>query len=188
MDSGLQSDTIADISTWSKIVEQRQEERIDFRTIGSIYPLADEGTDPVSAPIKVWTMDVSTTGALIRSYSELDSNCERVLIQLVMPQLNELLIEGTIVRSKQSIAKYINGKEKESYLYGVNFTRIIEKVTISEGLLNAPHVSVESETAPSKVDQSTTTVEKLNGDVESSLPVLSAIGLIVVYAALLLIF
>lgn len=183
MDSETQTDTTPETSAWSEFIEQRQEERIDFRTYGSLYPLGDEGTEPVSAPLKIWTVDVSTTGALVRSYAELDNNCKRVLVQLVMPQLSDSLIEGKIMRSQQDVAIYLTGKEEESYIYGIQFTHIIKKSTVPVELLTVPHIAVDDKT-PTVVK----IVENITRDAESQIPFLSAIGIVVVYAALMFMF
>lgn len=187
MATDLQADPTTDVAFWSKIVEQRREERVDFRTTGSIYPLGNEGTDPVSAPLKIWTVNVSTTGVQVRSFSELDSNCKRVLVQLLMPEMKGTLIEGTVIHAKQETATYLNGKEKESFLYGLQFICLVDKATVREELLSISPAFMKGEASPPETGPTSpvaVTVDKLAKDVESRLPFLSAIGLAVVYSAL----
>ncbi len=191
METEIEQNLTTGVASWSKIVEQRLEERIDFRTTGSIYPLGSEGTDPVSAPMKIWTVDVSTTGVQVRSYSELDSNCKRVLVRLIMPEMKGTLIEGTVIHAKQETATFLNGKEKDSYLYGLQFTRLVEEKTIPKELLGTPSALMKGEASLLETNPTSSvavTVDRLARDVESRIPFLSAVGLVVVYVAMMLVF
>lgn len=100
---------------------QRQEERVDFRTTGFAYQLPEEGLEPVGPAIRVWTVDVSTIGCMMRCNQEVQS--KRIMLKLILPDMEETVIEASIVRNLEERAKLLNGKEKNSYLYGVKFDR-----------------------------------------------------------------
>lgn len=121
-------------SFWSRIIEQRREERLDFRTTGYAYALADMGTQPIAHPIRIWTVDVSTMGALVRSYQPLSA--QRLLIDLFMLQLSNAVIEARVVRVSEEMSRYLNGRDRMSYLYGLQFSRLISRDTITWNDLN----------------------------------------------------
>lgn len=112
--------------------ENRYEDRVDFRTTGFAYTLGEEGFQPTEPPIRIWTVDVSTMGSLIRSYEPILS--DRVLIKLFLPQLKETVIEAYIVRNLQDKAKLLNGKHQDSNLYGVKFTKMLPLSELEEEL------------------------------------------------------
>lgn len=176
-----------DLKTWSEIVENRREERFDFRTTGFVFPLKEEGMEASQAPVRIWTVDVSTTGALVRSYEPIAA--ERVLVELVLPQMAGSLIEGKLVRSKEDVAKYVNGKELNSYLYGIQFTTLVERKSVPAELLDHGKSFTRVDTlanrvVPEAVVGEESETEHVAEPGSSLVAILSAIGLAVVYAAL----
>lgn len=184
--SVAKAESRTDVHFWSRIVEQRREARVDFRTTGFAFPLKPEGLAPLAAPVRIWTVDVSTTGALVRCYEKIES--QRVLVELVMPQMAGAFIEGTIARSSEETARYLNGKERRSFLYGIQFTRLIKKDSVPQDFLEhgksfksvdeLSQLSADQEQLPSSVDASKSNVR------QSLVPLLAAIAMIVVNLAL----
>lgn len=117
-----------DLSRWSEMVDRRSENRVNFRTTGAMYLLGDDGQLPASAPIRIWTADVSATGALVKSFEELHHG--RVLIELLMPELGDSLIEGRVTHRKMEQIEHLNGYKEISHLYGVHFERFIPKASL----------------------------------------------------------
>ncbi len=185
LQSGQNSEFSANHQFWSEIVEQRQEGRVDYRSTGNAFPLAEAGLFPVSSSVRFWTVDVSTTGALIRTYTPL--KCQRMLIELFMPQLSNSVIEVKVVREKDTESQKLNGKVEESFLYGLKFMRVINKEAVV-----FDQFGKEEELPPQLTTKSESFIEstaaKFVNDVDSNIPFLAAIGLVVVYSSLLFVF
>lgn len=166
---------------WSRLVEQRREDRVDFRTTGHAYVLGPSGFTPIEQPVRIWTVDVSTTGALVRTYSPITS--QRLLIELVMPQLAGSLIEAKVVRRLQDVARYLDGKDQASYLYGLRFSRIIKKSLMSEPPkpVELPHPPT-AEVISIPVAQSR--AKRAIAKIRSLIPLLSVFGIVAIYAAM----
>jgi hypothetical protein len=126
------TDSLKNITKSERSSENRYEDRVDFRTTGFAYILGKEGFKPTGLPIRVWTVDVSTMGCLIRSYEPIRS--DRVLIKLFLPQLKETVIEAYIVRNLQDKTELLNGKNQDSNLYGVKFTKMLPLSELEEEL------------------------------------------------------
>lgn len=184
--SAVKAESPTDVHFWSRIVEQRRESRVDFRTTGFAFPLKPEGLAPLGAPVRIWTVDVSTTGALVRCYEKIES--QRVLVELVMPQMAGSFIEGSIARSSEETARYLNGKERKSFLYGIQFTRLVKKDAVPQDFLKhgksfksvdeLSQLSADQELLPPSEETATTIVRR------SLVPLLAAIALVVVNLAL----
>lgn len=145
----------ADRIFWSSLVDQRREQRVDFRTTGKAYLLEKSGMTTHSEPVRIWTVDVSTSGCLIRSYEPIENS--RVLLELVLPQLSGALIEARVVRNLDDVARYVDGKSRVSYLYGTQFLRVVSKnllvVDIPEKPVVQPEESGESIPAVEDTDK-----------------------------------
>ena len=126
-----------DLTKWSEIVDKRAEQRVEFRTTGALYLLKADGELASPVPIRVWTTDVSATGALIKSFEKFDHS--KVLIELLMPELDGSLIEGRVVHQKQSITEHLNGLQEVSQLYGVHFEKFVPRSILSRDAAKKLH-------------------------------------------------
>lgn len=163
-------------AVWKELVEERQEECIDFRATGYAYPLGDLNLERIGHPSRVWTINVSTFGALVRTFESIES--PRLLMELFMPQYSSSLIVADIVCKTKDVTKQLNGKEQVSFLYCLQFQNLLEKeVAFQEGMtFQESYTNEESQT------------RCLNENSKSLIPMLSGLGLAVVHAALLFCF
>ncbi len=163
-------------AVWKELVKQRQEEFIDFRATGYVYPLGESDLERIGHPSRVWTIEVSTFGALVRTHESIDS--PRLLIELFMPQFSSSLIEADVVCKTEDVTKQLNGKEQVSFLYCLQFQNLLEKeVAFHDGMTFQQTYTDEG---------SNTHCFKEN--TQSLIPMLSGLGLAVVHAALLFCF
>lgn len=125
----------------------RREERVDFRTTGLAYQLSDKGLDVVGTPVRVWTLDVSTIGCLMRSQKEFPE--DRLLLRLFLPQLRETIIEAKVARKLKEKSRSLNGKEAESHLYGMEFINMLKLADLEAKL---PHLPKESKADSGEAD------------------------------------
>ena len=108
-----------DLERWSDLVTSHQDSCTEFRTTGALYLLGEEGLRPESGAMRVWTVDVSSKGARLKSFTEFENS--RVLLELLMPELSESLIEAELVEHDVVTSKLINGQEETTYLYDAKF-------------------------------------------------------------------
>ena len=128
---------ISDLKSWSDMVNNRREKRIEFRTTGTIFPPLDDPTSEDAKiatfpATKVWTVDVSTNGALVKSFQPIPQ--QRVLLELLMPELSGSIIEGELVRQETETVRHLNGKEETAYLHGVQFKKFVTKSEVANHL------------------------------------------------------
>lgn len=169
----IDSNTLA---AWEKLVGRRQEECIDFRATGYAYPLGESDLEQIGHPCRVWTIEVSTFGALVRTYESIES--PRLLMELFMPQFSSSLIEANIVCKTKDVTKQLNGKDQVSFLYCLQFQNLLEKeVAFHEGMTFQDTYTDEA-----------SNIHCLNENTQSLIPMLSGMGLAVVHAALLFCF
>ncbi|TWT57860.1 hypothetical protein KOR42_12270 [Thalassoglobus neptunius] len=113
------------LSAWSDIVEKRRELTTNFRTTGAIYSLPDEGFAPVCPPQRIWTIDLSNTGAVIKSYRSIEQ--DRVLLDLLIPELAGSIVEGRIVKREQEPALQVEAQSDEAFEYRVEFLKFVPR-------------------------------------------------------------
>lgn len=177
------------VEFWARFVEQRREERLDFRTTGHAFELADSGMTPQSSAIRIWTIDVSTMGAKILCERPIES--KRLLVHLYMPQLRDSLIEAGVKRSFTEQSQYITGKQRTIYVYGLQFFRILSKdaVELSEEIENS--LAEDEPASPDRevslqVEESTLADDDRTDETSAAIPLQSVPSPILIAAAVLL--
>ncbi len=167
---------------WTEIVEQRREGRVDFRATGNAFPLGESGDEPLGGSVRFWTVDVSTTGALIRICSPLE--CQRMFIELFMPQLANSLIEVKVVRTLEDDSQALSGKFEASFLYGLQFLQIVSKDDVGfENFERTTEVPFQQQTEP-EID-STPIAERFFSDTNSKIRLTAAMTLVVLLSGVL---
>ncbi|QDT34200.1 PilZ domain-containing protein [Thalassoglobus polymorphus] len=167
---------------WTEIVEQRREGRVDFRATGNAFPLGETGDEPLGSSVRFWTVDVSTTGALIRTCTPLE--CQRMFIELFMPQLANSLIEVEVVRTLEDDSQALSGKFEASFLYGLQFLQIVSKEDVGfenfERTTEVPFLQqAESEIVTTSI------TDRFFNDTSSKIPFTAAMALVVLLSGLL---
>ena len=103
--------------------ERREFDRREFRTVGTVY-LPKTGTTPARCE-KVWTRDVSMTGAKLSVKNEIPES--RMYLKLLLPQFKDTLLECEIVHRSIVVRQAINGKERHEHVYGVRFLQLLRE-------------------------------------------------------------
>ncbi|MEZ5941217.1 MAG: PilZ domain-containing protein [Planctomycetaceae bacterium] len=102
-------------------VNRREFERLDYRTVGTAFS-PEEGPDNPEVLTRVWTRDVSLSGAKLSS--NIDLSGRRLYLKLLLPQFNDIIIDCSVVRRYKQVRESLSGKERVEFLYGVKFTSL----------------------------------------------------------------
>jgi hypothetical protein len=114
--------------------ERREFDRMDYRTVGVTYS-APRGAGLPPTVERVWTRDVSMTGAKISANADIPSR--KIYLKLVLPQFKETIIECEIVRRQQVVRQAINGHERQEFVFGVKFVHLHNNKALPQHVVEA---------------------------------------------------
>ncbi|MCA9089913.1 MAG: PilZ domain-containing protein [Planctomycetaceae bacterium] len=123
---------------------RRDSNRKEFRTAGTAYLLADDARD-TGHSIRVWTRDVSVSGAKLSSNEEILPR--KFYLKLLLPQLKDQLLECEIMNRDEKARVGINGKERREFLYGIRFLNVLSATELPTQL--QPLLEPSSTSTPS---------------------------------------
>lgn len=113
---------------------RREFDRIDYRTVGTAYAMAD-GPDKPEMLIRVWTRDVSISGAKLSSNSDISGR--RLYLKLLLPQFKDCVIECEVVRQYKQVRESLTKQERVEFLYGVRFIDLHKRDALPANVLEA---------------------------------------------------
>jgi hypothetical protein len=114
--------------------ERREFDRMDYRTCGAAYA-ASQGEDGLPVVQRVWTRDVSMTGARISANGDIPTR--KIYLKLVLPQFRDTVIECEVVRRQQFVREAINGKQRQEFVFGVRFLHLHQNRALPEDVRTA---------------------------------------------------
>ncbi len=122
---------------------RRDFDRKEFRTAGTAFLLAEDSRDTGHA-VRVWTRDVSVSGARLSSNEEIPPR--KFYLKLLLPQLKDQLLECEIMNRDEKARVGINGKERREFLYGIRFLSALPSTELPAQL--QPLLETSSSSAP----------------------------------------
>jgi hypothetical protein len=146
---------------------RRRHPRVELTLPGTAFVLCDSNV----LPVEVWTRNISAGGISLISHTELLG--DRMILQLAGPQFAGKLIECHVRHRSRYDRLLIDGRDETMYVCGLEFGRVFEEGDVHETLRKAFALGVSLE------DDEECCQEE---DEESLMGLLSAIGIVVVYA------
>ena len=110
----------ADATLTASLRDLRTEARVNHVTVGLILPAED--ALEVSRIQKCWTRDISPSGARLLCEQPIDP--DRLILQLMLPRMEDRLIQAQIVSRRVETSVTLDGC-KEMHVYGVRFVGVL---------------------------------------------------------------
>jgi hypothetical protein len=110
----------ADPTLTASLRDLRSEARVSHVTVGLILPAED--AVEVSRIQKCWTRDISPSGARLICEQPIDP--DRLILQLMLPRMEDRLIQAQIVSRRMETNVTLDGC-KEIHVYGVRFVGVL---------------------------------------------------------------
>ncbi|MCA8994176.1 MAG: PilZ domain-containing protein [Planctomycetaceae bacterium] len=121
-------------TTEMSVENRRQFERLDYRTVGTAYS-PESGPEAPEVLTRVWTRDVSLSGAKLSS--NIDLSGRRLYLKLLLPQFKDTIIECNVVRRYKHVRESLAGKERVEFLYGVQFLSLHTQSNLDNSIVEA---------------------------------------------------
>lgn len=109
-------------STEQNLRDRRRDERISYRSAGRVYPQNPTHGDPV----KVWTNDVSVSGAALLSHEEIA--WDNFYLELILPKFAGKALECEVVgKHTQKNSQFSRRADDIVYVTRVRFHQIVPR-------------------------------------------------------------
>lgn len=152
--------------------DRRSHDRKEVNLPGAAFVLCES---EVTA-IEVWTRNISAGGVSLLSRQELRG--DRMLLQLPQPEFRGKLIECVVKHRSRYDRELMSGEVESRFVCGLKFERVLSVEDVHASLRDAFEVSTGSPSAD-------VALQSTGANEESLMPLLSAIGLAVVYTSMI---